>query len=357
MTEREGLDVGNGRQSLESISEGLAKFYRKRQPKLKQVTVHDTTDLTSGWETELYGFTLKYCEGHRSTLRRLVARLYPGRNAAEKAKHEFSVIRRLGEVGYPVPSVHEVEVDLEALGVPFITMDLIEGHSMMDDFLGTPVKELGASLEVFTSLFVELHRIDPAMVFPELPRFVDTSDYLDLALERTRRGLEERGPSWLEPVLDWLEESKIGVSPGRFSVLHRDFHPANIMVRLDGSHAVIDWGASSSGDFREDLTWTFMLASAFWGRPLGEAILEAYQRAAEEEISDVGFFEVASIYRRIQDTSISFTSGAEEASMRAGAVEQMREGVAHLHRIHDFLKERTGIRLSEFDEILRTVEE
>ncbi len=48
--------------------------------------------------------------------------------------------------------------------------------------------------------------------------------------------------------------------------------------------------------------------------------------------------------------------GAEEASMRAGAVEQMREGIAHLYNVHGFLEERTGIRLPEFDEILGTVE-
>lgn len=356
MTEREGVGVGDGRLSLDSVSESLTKFYRERQLKWKQVTVHDMIDLTSGWETELYGFTLKYRDGDRSISRRLVARLYPGRYAAAKAKHEFGVIRRLGKAGYPVPAVHDIETDLEILGFPFITMDLIEGHNMMDDFLGTPIKGLGPHLEAFTRLFVDLHQVDPIMVFPELPRFVDTSSYLDLALERTRRDLENHGPPWLEPVFRWLEDNKNKVSPGRFSVLHRDFHPANIMVRSDGSHAVIDWGASSFGDFREDLMWTFLLASAFRGKPLGEAILEAYQRAAGEEVRDVEIFEVVAMYRRIKDTSISFLKGAKEANMRAGAVDQMRKEIAHLHRIHDFLEERTGIRLPEFDQILGTVE-
>ncbi len=356
MGERDKSGVDEGRPSLEYVSEGLTQFYRKGQPTWKEVVVSDTTDLTSGWETELYGFTLEYRERSRSVSRRLVARLYPGRYAPQKAEHEFGVIRRLGEAGYSVPEVHDVETDLEVLGMPFITMDWIEGHSMMDDFLGTPMEGLGPHLEAFTKLFVDLHRIDPALVFPESPSFADTSEYLDLALERTRRGLEERGPPWLRPVLDWLEVGKHGVSPGRFSVLHRDFHPGNIMVRPDGSHAVIDWGASSLGDFREDIMWTVLLASAFQGRPSGEATLEAYQTAAGEEVRDAGFFEVAAIYRRIQDTSISFMRGAEEASMRAGAVEQMREGIAHLYNVHGFLEERTGIRLPEFDEILGTVE-
>jgi hypothetical protein len=101
--------------------------------------------------------------------------------------------------------------------------------------------------------------------------------------------------------------------------------------------------------------WTVLLASAFWGRPFGETILEAYRRAAGEEVRDAGFFEVAAIYRRIQDTSISFMRGAEEAGMRAGAVDQMKESLGHLHNVHGFLEERTGIRLPEFDELLRSV--
>jgi hypothetical protein len=102
--------------------------------------------------------------------------------------------------------------------------------------------------------------------------------------------------------------------------------------------------------------WTVLLASAFWGRPFGDTIFDAYQTAAGEKVRDTGFFEVAAIYRRIQDTSISFTRGAEEASMRAGAVDQMKESLEHLHSVHGFLEERTGIRLPEFDELLRSVE-
>lgn len=332
----------------------LLDYYRGAHPSWEGVSVTDGVDMTSGWETELYGHTLEYSEDGLPVSKRLVARLYSGRYAAGKAQKEFTVMTLLGEAGYPVPGVHEVETD--ALGVPFMIMDWIEGHSMMDDFLETPIEELGPHLETFTQLFVDLHRIDPALIFPESPRFEDTSSYLETALQRTARDLDERGPPWLKPVLDWLDEHRHGVSPGRLSVLHGDFHPGNVMVRPDGSHAVIDWGASSLGDPREDIAWTVLLASAFWGRPFGETILEAYQRASGEEVRDAGFFEVAAIYRRIQDTSISFTRGAEEASMRAGAVEQMRESLGHLHSVHGFLEERTGIRLPEFDELLRSVE-
>jgi aminoglycoside phosphotransferase (APT) family kinase protein len=335
--------------------ERLLAYVGRLDPDREGLTVSRLEDITSGWETELYRFNLDYDEGGLPVSRRLVLRLYPGSHASGKAKKEFTVMGRLREVGYPVPEVHEVETDVDVLGAPFMIMEWVEGHSMMDDFLGTPSEALGPHLEAFTTLFAELHRIDAAQVFPESPRFKDTSSYLEMVLERTAQDLNKRGLPWLRPILDWLDEHRHKVSPGRFSVLHRDFHPGNVMVRDDDSHAVIDWGASSLGDPREDLMWTVLLASAFWGKPFGKTILEAYQREVGE-VRDSGFFEVASIFRRIQDTSISFMRGAEEAGMRAGGLEQMKESLGHLHRVHGFLEERTGIRLPEFDELLRSVE-
>ena len=47
--------------------------------------------------------------------------------------------------------------------------------------------------------------------------------------------------------------------------------------------------------------------------------------------------------------------GAEEARMRASAVEQMKESLGHLHSVHGFLKERRVIWLPDFDELLRSV--
>ena len=41
--------------------------------------------------------------------------------------------------------------------------------------------------------------------------------------------------------------------------------------------------------------------------------------------------------------------------MSAGAVEQMKESLGHLHSAHGFLEEWTGLRLPEFDELLGTV--
>ena len=344
------------KRTVESVAEPLKRFFEEKHPTWNIHKIVDVVDLTTGWETELYRFNIHYDEKGFSISRRFVARLYPGRRAARKAKHEYMVMKRLGRTEYPVPKVHELVTETNVLGVPFIIMDWLDGHNMMDDFLGTPMEELGPHIEAFSNLFVDLHRVDPILVFPEAGCFEDFQGYLDLVIKKTKKDLNKRGPSWLWPVLNWLEEQSQGVSAGRFSVLHRDFHPGNILVRPDGSHSIIDWAAASFGDFREDLMWTVLLAGAFWGRFFGVAMLEAYETASGEVVKDVDFFEVAAIYRRIQDTSISFLRGAEEAGMRADAIEQMKEGLGHLHNVHALLEERTGFRLPEFDDLLRTVD-
>jgi aminoglycoside phosphotransferase (APT) family kinase protein len=155
--------------------------------------------------------------------------------------------------------------------------------------------------------------------------------------------------------LDWLEEHKGEVISQELSVLHRDFHPGNIMIRPDGSYVVIDWGASEPGDFRVDLLWTVLLASAFWDLSMGKIILKAYERASSIEVQDANYFEVVAIYRRIMDAVVAFTVGSEEAGMRSGALDQMRKASAHYQRIHGFLEERTGLRLTEFDQLLKTL--
>jgi hypothetical protein len=84
-------------------------------------------------------------------------------------------------------------------------------------------------------------------------------------------------------------------------------------------------------------------------------ILGAYESISGRKVRDFEFFEVLAILRRLTDVSVSLIRGAEEMGMRAGAEEMMRESKQHLIKVHDLLKERTGLRLPEFEELLRTL--
>jgi len=104
-----------------------------------------------------------------------------------------------------------------------------------------------------------------------------------------------------------------------------------------------------AGDYRADLAWTMLLMSTYDDPAFREIILKSYEEASGREIRDIEFFDVLAIGRRILDVSSSFVVGAEQAGMRAGALKMMRKFSDHLHKVYELLKERTGLRLPEFE--------
>ncbi|MGD2200504.1 MAG: phosphotransferase [Candidatus Bathyarchaeota archaeon] len=351
----QGWSIGEMDAEKTRITTCLEEFYREKHPETGDISIPWVVEMTSGWETELYGFNLEYRENGVSRSRKMVARLHSGKSGGAKAKREYTVMKGLGAVGYPVPEVYDLESTGVYLGKPFLILEWISGRTMEKDFLNTPREALGPHINTFSRLFADLHQIDCELIFHGT-LYQGTQGYLESLIRRNREEVEAQGLEWLDPVLDWLEEMRGDVSEETISVLHRDFHPGNIIMRDDSSHAVIDWGASQPGDYRDDLLWTVLLGSAFWGRTFGEMLLRGYERAAGKEVRDAGFWEVTGILRRILDLAVSLTAGSEEAGMRSGGLEQMRGVTDHYHRIHGFLEGRTGLRLTEFEELLRIME-
>ncbi|MGD2142579.1 MAG: hypothetical protein PVH79_03755, partial [Candidatus Bathyarchaeota archaeon] len=59
-----------------SIVEGLTDFYGERHPDKSDILISGVTDMTSGWETELYAYVLEYKEKGIFHRERAVARLH-----------------------------------------------------------------------------------------------------------------------------------------------------------------------------------------------------------------------------------------------------------------------------------------
>ncbi len=66
---------------------------------LKDAEVSEVVRITDGWENDLYSFKIEN-EGHEEEL---ILKIYPGDDAPWKSKKEFNVMRKLYEVGFPVP--------------------------------------------------------------------------------------------------------------------------------------------------------------------------------------------------------------------------------------------------------------
>lgn len=336
---------------MSGISKGLAEYYNRHHPDRKNLAIRDVREITSGWETELYAFRVEFEEGGRLIREERVARLYPGKYAAGKAAKEFGVMSRLSEAGYPVPDVYDLDTEGAALGKPFVVMERIKGGTVEDELGGCGEAGRERLLGVLLKLFVDLHNLDAEKVFPDT-EIRTTAGYVEGVIDRYRRGIADNGIPWMEPLIDWLDAHRAAITPADVSVLHRDFHPLNVMLREDGSPVVIDWGASSVGDYRDDLAWTMLLSSTFGDPASREIILDGYRAVSRREAEDIEFFEVMAILRRLTDLTVSLRSGAEEMGMRPGAVEMMRAAKGHIQGVYDLLIARTGLRLPEFEELL-----
>jgi len=323
MYKRSGVEIEKDKSSL--IAEGLSSYYVQKYPEKVNLTISEVEDITSGWETELHTFIIEFEEDGRQVREEHVIRLYTGFNSAEKAAHEFRVINRLLEAGYPVPEVYQLDTDGIDLGKPFIIMERIKGRNMEDELREGSEERLEQLMSMFMKLFVDLHNLDVSLVFPSRED-ATTISYIDGILKRCEDRTARNGICWLDPLIRWLDERKVSVSLVKPSVIHRDFGPMNIMLREDGSPVVIDWGTATVGDHRGDLAWSILLASTFWDPSLRDTILRAYESISGSEIRDYEYFEVLSGLRRITDLAVSLTCGAEKMGMRPEAVELIGRG-------------------------------
>ena len=336
--------------------ERLAEYYDRHYLDRENLVISEVKEITMGWETELYSFNVEFKEGGHLVKEERVVRLYPGNYAAQRAAKEFMVMSTLSGAGYPVPEVFHLEEDDSTLGKPFIVMERIRGRNMTGDFLEGSQEKRAYLTSLFMKLFVDLHNLDGPRLFPGDCFAGDTAGYVNRILDGGRWDVEHHGIGWLSPVVEWLDDHKAGVSRENLSIIHRDFHPDNIMIREDGSPVVIDWGAVEAGDFRDDLAWTILLMSTYSDPSFREAILRGYQEISGRKVRDFEFFEVMAIFRRVRDVSVSFIGGPEEMGMRSGALEKMRQDSEHLQKVYSLLRERTGLRIPEFEDLLNAIE-
>ena len=100
----------------QELAEALEKYMDSQSRQGAGYRVSDLSEVNMGWETEL--FMLK--ASHGDDVEDLVLRVFSGEGEAEKAIKEFNLMRRLEEVGYPVPSVYYLEPSGDVIGKPFI---------------------------------------------------------------------------------------------------------------------------------------------------------------------------------------------------------------------------------------------
>lgn len=335
-------------QSFSALLEAYcaAAFRNKENAQVKGLT-----DISAGWESTLYSFWLEHGPAAERQTERMVLRLLVGEGADDKARREFQAMRRLYQVGYPVPDVYTLECESSPFGQPFILMEHIDGEQLWPLISNATGQEREQFLTLFCQLFTQLHALDwrpftSEQAFTNPYHFIDRS--LALGRDYLRRFPQNQA---LEPVFKWLEVHREGMGCPRPSPVHQDFHPANVLVRPDGSAVVIDWTGFAVSDSRFDLAWTLILAYAYEGTAMRDQVLHTYERVSGKKVEQLAGFEVIACLRRLLDVSISLLAGPEQLGMRPEAAAAMQAQLPAHKRVAKLLAERTGSRSAPFESL------
>jgi aminoglycoside phosphotransferase (APT) family kinase protein len=299
--------------------------------------------IAEGWECDVYGFALAAQEAARE----LVLKIYLGNRATAKCTLEFELMGALRQRGVPVPAVLESGGEGSPFAAPYIVMERAAGRLAGDVFAAAAEEgERGALIHQFCRLLVDLHALDWRSFAGVLPFAAGSpAAFIDHELRMAEEKIARFAKPEFTPVLSWLRERSEGVPCARLSVLHGDYHEANLLLAADGTPAIIDWSGARIGDRRYDLAWTLLLVATGRQRELRPVLRREYERLAGGELDQLEYFDVLAALRRLLNTSISASHGAESLGMRPGAETLMQQDLDHLRAVYSLLVERTGIEL------------
>lgn len=326
-------------------------------PAKQGLQVNNVTGITDGWECQIYSFDVEH--GPTGERRRdgLILRGYSGDDACAWAEEEFHGMRRLCEVGYPVPRVLLLECENTPFGQPFVIMERIEGKVLWGPLVDSPEGKQQELLTLFCGLLVQLHRLDWRPFVDDIARYETQSPYafVDAWLEDAWGSLEDSLASDWSPIVDWLRERRDEVPCRQPAVVHGDFHPLNVLLRENGSAAVIDWSGLCVTDARFDVANTLIVMDAYEGRDWRWRILHEYEHLAGARVEQIEWFEVYVSALWLYDVVCYLSGSARDWDPQPHAAATIKGNVKAHWRVYDRLVERTGIRVAEVEELLASL--
>lgn len=252
--------------------------------------------LRGGWASSLYTFTLQHAELDDVLPTTVVLKLYaPSVHGYEHALREWRALTHLHVVHYSAPNVVLFEPDVRHLGHPFMVMDHVPGTSFWHAFEDADSSTQARLTQLFVSRLVALHALDPHLLDPAAV-LTHPHGYLEHELEQLRRDSANRPRPGPSDIVRWLEQRKEGVRCQRSVILHRDYHPWNVLVDAAERLWVIDWDWRI-GDARFDLAWTCMLMQRSDCHAFSGAVRDEYARQAGGPLDDLDYFEVLTTVR------------------------------------------------------------
>lgn len=310
--------------------------------------------ITTGWETYIYAFRLAPPSlPDQRFAGPLILRIYPGplERAARVARTEYQAQAFVRERGFPAPTPLLLETEGAVFGRPFMLMERVPGRPMLDLLLERPTL-LPRMARLLAETQVRLHRIDPA----DAP-FRREPPLLDRVLREIRQYMDEFGLDGLRPGIEWLEAHR-PPDERDVCIVHRDFHPVNVMIEEDAVTGVLDWPNVDLTDRHADLGFTLFLLEAeaaearglwkrlivgFGRRLFTRLYLRAYRRHLPLDRGLLRYYRSLLALRRTGQYGVWRQVGAQATGSRPDAVTRLDD--AQVQTVTRYFRRHTGVEV------------
>jgi aminoglycoside phosphotransferase (APT) family kinase protein len=219
----------------------------------------------------VYSMVLTFTEGETTHHHNLILKTYLPQNIDPVLKayiqnedhrryiREFQTLSSLRRAGFPVPEAYLCECDSNFLGYPFVIMQ-------KEDLVQKSINDL----DRFASTLANLHNLRvsdldiPVLRSPEdkyayARRWpIHFKHYLNLETKHDKR-LKKK----FDLAIQWLNSNAPDTYCPQYSLIHGDYHPANVYSTKDSRMIVLDWESVEIGDPAFDVGYAYHFIKFF----------------------------------------------------------------------------------------------
>lgn len=295
----------------------LLSMHLGKKFETKEVRIQDITKLKSGWAGDIFSFNVGT---NLQTPKKLILKIYSGtKSGVTSIEKECQALACLKKIGYSVPQLFSYDVSMKEFDKPFLIMERIEGKSLWEEYTqGDNIKQVQC-IRQFTKLLFELHSIEVKVIQPDFEGS-QLITLIDHELEEITQIMHQYKLREFQDILQWLESEKRSIGNRKPCILHRDYHPWNVLVEESIEFYVIDW-VWGIGDYRFDLAWTVTLMERSGFEQFADQVYKEYVTLLDGPIKDFNYFKVLATLRWILNVTGSIQSGE---NLREGEVENFR---------------------------------
>jgi aminoglycoside phosphotransferase (APT) family kinase protein len=310
--------------------------------------------ITQGWETDIYIVSIKLNSQDNLVKipKSVVLRMYSGEHASHNALAEFNTLKTLFQANYSVPEVYFMEKSSNIVGKPFILMEEIKGKTLESYLTSGSEQERQDFFNLYIQKFIDLHDLDWTQLVSNPERYLESPNRLiDEYLENYYQGIKKYNMEEFQEVQRWIQTRLHNIECNKLAVIHRDYHPMNILINEQGLPFVIDWHKLTILDFRLDLAWTLILSQSHGSKEQRDRILQKYEDLKGFQIKDLEFFEVIALFIRLGENTASVLVKSK-GSMKDESILMSKEVKEAFKKLFQMLFEITKIKLPKMEKIL-----